>query len=91
MTYPSSMIKRTSKDYYKAKSFDVVVEVRYRRTRKVRALDKEQAKEFAIQREREVAENRYNKLNHIDYSINNVRGVKVSPSEKRDHKSHRRD
>ena len=36
----SSMIERHSKDYYKAKSFDVVVEVKYRRTRKVRALDK---------------------------------------------------
>ena len=46
MVSPSCMIERHSKDYYKAKSFDVVVEVKYRRTRKVRALDKEQAKEF---------------------------------------------
>ena len=87
----SSMIERHSKDYYKAKSFDVVVEVKYRRTRKVRALDKEQAREFAVQRERDFAENRYKKLNHIDYALTNARAVKVAPSEKRSHKSHRRD
>jgi hypothetical protein len=87
----SSMIERHSKDYYKAKSFDVVVEVKYRRTRKVRALDKEQAKEFAVQRETEMAQKRYDKLNHIDYSLESARAVKASLSEKRDHKSHRRD
>ena len=87
----SSMIERHSKDYYKAKSFDVVVEVKYRRTRKVRALDKEQAREFAVQRETDMAQKRYDKLNHIDYSLESARAVKVSLSEKRDHKSHRRD
>ena len=91
MISPSSMIERHSKDYYKAKSFDVVVEVKYRRTRKVRALDKEQAKEFAVQRETEMAQKRYDKLNHIDYSLESARAVKASLSEKRDHKSHRRD
>ena len=91
MISPSSMIERHSKDYYKAKSFDVVVEGKYRRTRKVRALDKEQAKEFAVQRETEMAQKRYDKLNHIDYSLESARAVKASLSEKRDHKSHRRD
>ena len=35
---PSSMIERTAKGYTKAKSYDVVVEVKYRRTRKVKLL-----------------------------------------------------
>jgi hypothetical protein len=67
------------------------VEVKYRRTRKVRALDKEQAREFAVQRETDMAQKRYDKLNHIDYSLESARAVKVSLSEKRDFKSHRRD
>ena len=50
MISPSSIIERTAKGYTKAKSYDVVVEVKYRRTRKVKAFDIDQAKEFAVQR-----------------------------------------
>ena len=91
MISPSSIIERTAKVYTTAKSYEVVVEVKYRRTRKVKAFDVDQAKEFAVQRERDFAENRYKKLNHIDYALTNARAVKVAPSEKRSHKSHRRD
>jgi len=38
-----------------------------------------------------MAQKRYDKLNHIDYSLESARAVKVSLSEKRDFKSHRRD
>jgi len=74
-------LDRRKASYLRAMPFDVVVEVTYRRTRRVRANTSEQAKEFAKQREDGYAKRRYNKLNHIGYEVKKVSSIKATPSE----------
>ena len=51
-------LDRGTTDYLRAMSFDVVVEVVYRRTRRIRARNKLEAKEMARDRELNVARKR---------------------------------
>jgi len=69
-------------EYLKAKGYNVTLEVRYKRTRRVRALDEDQAKEFARNRE-EVASSRYfNSQNITNYDVLDVQPVLVELAKK---------
>jgi len=73
-------LDRGTTDYLRAMSFDVVVEVVYRRTRRIRARNKLEAKEMARDRELNVASKRYDKMNKIAYEVKNVSAIKATPS-----------
>ena len=73
-------LDRGTTDYLRAMSFDVVVEVVYRRTRRIRARNKLEAKEMAKDRELNVASKRYDKMNKIAYEVKNVSAIKAIPS-----------
>ena len=78
-------LDRNKTNYLKAGSYDVVVEVVYHRTRRVRALDESQAKAFAKEREEGYAKRRYDKMNKIAYEVMKVSSVNVTPlQEKKD-------
>jgi hypothetical protein len=76
-------LDRNKTNYLKAGSYDVVVEVVYQRTRRVRALDEEQAKVFAEKREEGFARRRYDKMNKIAYDVMNVSSVKVTQNQEK--------
>ena len=72
-------LDRGTTDYLRAMSFDVVVEVVYRRTRQSEQGTIE-AKEMARDRELNVASKRYDKMNKIAYEVKNVSAIKATPS-----------
>ena len=76
-------LDRNKTNYLKAGSYDVDVEVVYHRTRRVRALDEEQAKVFAEKREEGFARRRYDKMNKIAYDVMNVSSVKVTQNQEK--------
>ena len=76
-------LDRGTTDYLRAMSFDVVVEVVYRRTRRIRARNKLEAKEMARDRELNVASKRYDKMNKIAYDVMNVSSVKVTQNQEK--------
>lgn len=59
-------------EYASADGYDVLLEVTYRRVRKVRALNGEQAKQFAADRERDYASRYYSSASHIFYEVQDV-------------------
>ena len=67
-------------DYANATGYDVNMLVTYRRVRKVRAMDEEQAMEFAIARETEYAARYFNATTHIGYEIVNAEAIDATPS-----------
>lgn len=68
---------RNRADYLKAKGYDVTLKVQYTRVRRVRALNKAQAKEFAIAREEKFSKRYFNSQNLRDYHVDSVRSTKV--------------
>ena len=76
-------LERRKGNYNKAMSFDVLVEVTYRRTRRVRAFNLRQAREFAREREEAYAKRRYDKMNNLGYGVKKVSSVKASPQEEK--------
>lgn len=73
-------MKLDRSEYGQAQGYDVDLMVTYQRTRKVRALDAEQAASFASEREREYAQRYFNANAHIAYEIVNVEAVATRPS-----------
>ena len=73
-------LDRRKASYLRAISYDVIVEVTYRRTRRVRAIDPRQAKEFAKAREEVYAKGRYDNKKHVDYEVKKVSSIKALPS-----------
>ena len=73
-------LDRRKASYLRAISYDVIVEVTYRRTRRVRAIDPRQAKEFAKAREEVYATGRYDNKKHVDYEVKKVSSIKALPS-----------
>ena len=76
-------LDRGTTDYLRAMSFDVIVEVVYRRTRRIRARNKLEAKQMAKERETSTAMKRYDKMNHIDYEVKSVSSIKATQSEEK--------
>ena len=67
-------------EYAKATGYDVTLDVTYRRVRKVRAMDPEQANEFAMAREMDYASRYYYSTSHIDYQVKDIEAVAVAPA-----------
>ena len=78
-------LDRNTTDYIRAMSFDVEVEVTYRRVRRIRARNRLEAQQMAKERELATATKRwlYEKLNHIDYQVKKVSAIKATPSEEK--------
>ena len=76
-------LDRRKASYLRAMPYDVVVEVSYRRTRRVRANTLTQAKEFAKEREEGYAKRRYDQQKIIEYEVRKVSAIKGKPSEER--------
>lgn len=76
-------MKLDRSEYGQAQGYDVDVMVTYQRTRKVRALDAEQAASFAAEREREFAQRYFNANAHIAYEVINAEAVATRPSSER--------
>lgn len=64
-------------DYAKANGYDVTLQVTYERVRKVRAMDPEQAMEFAVIRESDYASRYFNSSSHIHFQVKDVDVVDV--------------
>ena len=64
-------------EYLSGKGYDVTLKVTYTRTRRVRALNPEQAKEFARVREAKYAPNYFHAQNHASYSVDTIEAVDV--------------
>ena len=76
-------LDRNTTDYIRAMSFDVEVEVTYRRIRRIRARNRLEAQQMAKEREFSTATKRYAKLNHINYEVKKVSAIKATPSEEK--------
>lgn len=76
-------LDRRKASYLRAMPYDVVVEVTYRRTRRVRANTLAQAKEFAKEREESYAKRRYDQQKIIDYEVRKVSSIKAKISQEK--------
>lgn len=65
-------------EYLQGKGYDVRLEVKYTRVRRVRALNEEQAKEFAVIREAKYAPNYFHAQNHSSYSVDEITPLDVA-------------
>ena len=74
---PEKLDPRNRADYLKAEGYDVTIKVTYTRLRRVRALNKKQAKEFALNRETKFSERYFGSQNLRSYSVDSVRASKV--------------
>ena len=81
---PDKLDARDRASYLKANGYDVSIKVVYTRMRRVRALNKAQAKEFATNRESKFAERYFGSQNLRSYSVDKVSVTKVSKVEKDD-------
>ena len=74
---PDKLDSRNRADYLKAKGYDVTIKVEYTRVRRVRALNKAQAKEFAENREQKFSERYFYSQNLREYSVDKVKALRV--------------
>ena len=70
----------TRAEYLKGQGYDVELTVVYRRTRRVRALNEEQAKDFAMSREANYAPKYFHAQNHGNYCVDSIEAGAVTPA-----------
>jgi len=70
---PEKLDPRNRAEYLKADGYDVTIKVSYTRVRRVRAVTKKQAREFALNRERKFSERYFGSQNLRSYTVDTVR------------------
>lgn len=79
---PVKLDNKNRAEYLKAKGYNVTLKVTYTRVRRVRALNKAQAREFAANREAKFSDRYFNSQNLREYEVNSVKATKVEEIEK---------
>lgn len=76
LSLPVKIMKRS--EYIKGKGYNVRVRTTYTRVRRVRALNEEDALNFAMVREAQYAPRYFKGQNHMDYVVESIEAVEVS-------------